>query len=157
MNNTLRKYGSLAVFILMTAVAGWIGAQFEPGAWHAALNKPSWNPPNWVFAPVWSLLYLLIAIAGWLVWRHRPAPWTGTAIRFWTAQLVLNVLWSWLFFGLHRPLWALIDIIILLAAIVGFMRSSYKSAPIAAGLFVPYLLWVGFATALNAALWWLNA
>ena len=151
-----RKWGSLLAFLLLTGACAWFGAQFEPGVWHAGLVKPDWNPPNKVFAPVWSALYLLIAIAGWLVWRDRPAEWTRTALLFWFVQLILNALWSWLFFGLHQPLWPLIDIGLLLIVIVGFMVATRKAAPLAMWLFVPYFLWVAFATALNAAIWWLN-
>ena len=148
---------SLLAFLLITGACGWIGAQFEPGAWHAALSKPAWNPPNWVFAPVWTTLYLLIAVAGWRAWRERPTGSTRNTKVFWVLQLVLNGLWSWLFFGLHEPLWALVDIILLLIAITGFIWASFKHDRIAAWLFAPYLLWVAFATALNTAIWWLNS
>jgi len=156
MNTENRQYGALIGFVLVTAAAAVCGSQFEPGAWHAALTKPSWNPPNWVFAPVWTTLYVLIAIAGWLVWRARPARWANTATVAWFVQMALNAMWSWLFFGLHQPLWSLIIIVAMVIAIASFIVVAWPHRRLAAWLFVPYLLWVSFATALNAAIWWLN-
>ncbi len=152
----MKRYLPLVVFVILTAAAAAIGAQFEPGSWYASLNKPQWNPPNAVFGPVWSFLYLLIAIAGWRVWLERPQPWAQSALRLWLLQLVLNTLWSWLFFGLHQPLWALIDIVALLATIIFFIVKAWPRNQPAAWLFVPYALWVAFATALNAAIFWMN-
>lgn len=157
MNESKRyRYGSLLGFVLITGACGWVGAQFEPGPWHAALSKPDWNPPSQLFAPVWTTLYLLIAIAGWRVWCARPSAWTRSALALWGLQLLFNGLWSWLFFGLHQPLWALVDIVLLLVSIAGFIAVCFRHDRAAAWLFAPYLLWVAFATALNAAIWWLN-
>jgi translocator protein len=146
------RYLSLVVFLLLAAAAAVFGSQFEPGAWHAALQKPAWNPPNWVFGPVWTVLYVLIAIAGWLAWRarHRLLLW------LWGVQLLLNALWSWLFFGLHLPFLALAEIVLLLLVIVAFIVVAWRRQRAAAWLFVPYAAWVGFATALNAAIALLN-
>ena len=142
-----------ACVALMLGGGTAIGALTGPDAWYAALAKPSFNPPNWVFAPVWSTLYVLIGIAGWLVWsRDRTAP----SMTLWWAQLVLNFLWSPAFFALHRIDLALVVIVLLLTTIWAFVAVTARRQPAAALLFVPYGLWVGFATVLNANLWMLN-
>lgn len=145
---------ALAVFFLLVVAAAFFGATFRPGAWYAALQKPSWTPPNSVFSPVWTILYIMIALAGWLVWRaggdNRPA------LIFWGIALVLNALWSWFFFGQQRIGMALIDIVALLVTIAGFILTARRVSPAASALFVPYLGWVSYATALNFAIWRLN-
>jgi len=150
------RYGvpSLIVFILFAAVAAVFGSSFHPGAWFAALAKPEWNPPNQLFAPVWTVLYLMMAVAGWRVWRAtgRMVP----ALHVWGAQLILNGLWSFTFFGLHRIDIALVDISVLLVLIMGFVVTARRYSLLASWLFVPYAAWVGFATALNFAIWRLN-
>ncbi len=146
---------SLIIFIAMVAGAALIGTQFGPGPWYLALNKPSWTPPNWLFGPVWTVLYLAIAVAGWSVWRAKALSVTKPMM-LWLLQLVLNGLWSWLFFGLQRPDLAFIDIAALLIAIGCFIVSANKVSALAAWLFVPYALWVGFASALNLAIWQMN-
>ena len=146
---------SLIIFIILVAAASLIGAQFGPDAWYLELEKPAWTPPNWLFAPVWIVLYIGIAVAGWLVWRARNAG-SSTALVLWTVQLLLNGLWSWLFFGLRRPDLAVADITALLIVICCFIVTSINISHYAAWLFVPYALWVGFATMLNFAIWWLN-
>jgi len=146
---------SLLVFILLVAATASAGAVFQPGSWYEALNKPAWNPPNAIFGPVWTILYVGIAVAGWLVWRA-----TGrmvVALQFWIAQLVLNCLWSFLFFGLHRPDLALVDIAVLLVTIFAFIVTAHRRSAVASWLFVPYAAWVGFATALNFTIWRLNS
>jgi benzodiazapine receptor len=106
---------SLVVFLALVAAAALIGGQFQTGAWYEALRKPAWTPPDLVFPIVWSALYVMIAVAGWRVWR-APAGRTRTiALALWGGQLVLNAAWSWIFFGLHRPGWALLELIALLA------------------------------------------
>jgi len=146
---------SLTVFIAIVAAAALVGSQFGPGPWYIALQKPSWTPPNWLFGPVWSVLYIAIAVAGWLVWRSKAVSVTKP-ILLWLLQVILNGLWSWLFFGLRRPDLALIDIIALLITIFCFIAAANGTSRVAAWLFVPYALWVGFATALNFAIWQLN-
>ena len=146
---------SLLVFFAMVAAAALVGSQFGPGPWYAALQKPAWTPPNWLFAPVWIVLYIAIAVAGWSVWRSKAISVTKP-ILLWLLQLILNGLWSWLFFGLHRPDLAAIDIIALLVTICLFIVSAKNISAIAAWLFVPYALWVGFAAALNFSIWQLN-
>ncbi|TNF72501.1 MAG: tryptophan-rich sensory protein [Acidobacteria bacterium] len=146
---------ALTVFFLLSFAAALFGAQFPPGDWYAQLEKPSWNPPNWVFAPVWTILYAAMAVAAWLVWREgtseRRAP-----LAFWTLQLVLNALWSWIFFGLHRPGWAAIEIGLLWIAILATTILFFRVRRVAGALLLPYLAWVSFAAVLNVALWWLN-
>jgi len=145
---------SLTVFVVLVAVAATFGAQFSPTAWYESLAKPAWTPPNAVFGPVWTVLYVGIAVAGWRVWRRKgrfvPALW------LWLAQLVLNAWWSLLFFGLHRPDMALIDIVVLLATIAAFVFVARRHSALASWLFVPYAVWVSYATALNLAIVRLN-
>lgn len=145
---------SAVVFIALVAAAATLGGMAQPGEWYARLQKPAWNPPDWVFGPVWTVLYLCIAAAGWYVWRATK--YITVPLVIWGLQLLLNAAWSWLFFGMHRPDLALVDIVLLLATILAFIASSRRYSRRASGLFVPYALWVGFATALNAAIWQLN-
>ncbi len=151
----MRSILTLLAFFAVVALAAFFGAQFQPGPWFEGLAKPSWNPPNWLFGPVWTLLYIAMAVAGWLVWKRsgeRATPVLG----LWFVQLALNAAWSWLFFGLHRPPLALVDIVALLACIVAFAILARRVSPVSSWLFVPYVLWVAFATALNATIWRLN-
>lgn len=155
MSSSLRAFLNLVVFVGLALTAGAVGSQFEPGLWYAGLVKPSWNPPNWVFAPVWSLLYVLMGIAAWLVWcRVRVVGWPLT---IWFFQLVLNAVWSWLFFGLHRPGLAFAEIIVLFVAVLATTMVFIRVHLSAGLLLVPYTLWVAFASALNLTLWRLNA
>jgi translocator protein len=147
----LRRLSVFVVFLLLSAAAAIFGAQFEPGAWHAALAKPDWHPPNALFGPVWTVLYVLIAIAGWRAW-FTDGPRRQVLLALWAAQLLLNAAWSWLFFGLRLPWLAFADIVLLLAAIVGFIAVGWKPQRIGALLFLPYAAWVAFAAALNASL-----
>ncbi|WP_422000452.1 TspO/MBR family protein [Reyranella sp.] len=145
---------ALAAFVALMLGGGTaIGLLTGPDAWYAGLSKASFNPPNWVFGPVWSTLYVLIAVAGWLVWSRQR---TGTAMTLWWAQLVLNFLWSPAFFTLHRIDLALVVIVLLLATLWAFIAMTARRQPAAALLFLPYGLWVAFATVLNGALWMLN-
>lgn len=139
----------------MVAAAALVGSQFGPGPWYIALQKPSWTPPDWLFGPVWTVLYIAIAVAGWSVWRSKAVSVTKP-ILLWLLQVILNGLWTWLFFGLRRPELALIDIIALLITICCFIGTARGPSRVAAWLFIPYALWVGFATALNFAIWRLN-
>lgn len=146
---------SLVLFVLLVCAAGLFGAQFEPDAWYRQLARPSWNPPNEVFGPVWTVLYVAIAVAGWLVWRAAGR--MVMPLQFWLAQLVINGMWSFLFFGLHRPDLALVDIALLLVLIFAFIVTARHRSRVASWLFVPYAAWVGFATALNFTIWRLNS
>lgn len=130
-----------------------IGFFFPAGAWHAALEKPPFNPPNWLFGPVWSILYVLIGIVGWRVWCK---PGLSDLKPLWIIQMILNFLWSPAFFGAQNPWLGLLVIVSLLASIVIFIQRSRILDPISAALFVPYVLWVAFATLLNGSIAILN-
>lgn len=147
---------ALLVWIAICFVPALIGAAHPPGAWYAELNKPAWTPPNAVFGPVWTLLYILMGIAAWLVWSRGGFGGARTALIVFLVQLVLNGLWSVLFFGLHSPALALADIVLLLIAIGATMILFRRIRALAGGLMAPYLAWVTFATALNFELWRLN-
>ncbi|MFN3868723.1 MAG: TspO/MBR family protein [Hyphomicrobiaceae bacterium] len=145
----MSDWHSLIPFVVTVVVVAASGAIFMPGPWYRALSKPSWTPPDWAFGPAWTVLYLMIAVAGWLVWTEQGA---GPAIAFWAANIVFNGAWSWLMFGLKRIRWALADAIAMLLTIIGFIATAWPVSQTAALLFVPYLAWVTFATALNWAI-----
>ncbi len=142
-----------AIFVGLVFVAAASGAVFKPGPWYQTLRKPSWTPPNWAFPTVWTLLYIMIAYAGWSVWT--AAGWS-LPLLFWSVQIVLNGMWSWLFFGLRRMDLALADISLLWFAIAAFIVSAWSVSALASLLFVPYLLWVTAAGALNFSVRRLN-
>jgi tryptophan-rich sensory protein len=148
----------MGLLILCFAVAGVGGAVTIPNIanWYAGLSKPSWTLPDWVFGPVWSILYLSMAVAAWLVWRQKG--WEGAAVPMvlFAVQLALNFAWSWIFFGLHSPGAAFIDIVFLWVAILATTVAFWQCSTLAAILFVPYLVWVIFAAVLNFAVWRLN-
>lgn len=154
MSARAKKLISLALFIALVLGGGTaIGLITLPGEWYAALNKPSFNPPNWIFGPVWSALYVMIAIAGWRIWTHAR---DSLAMKIWWAQLVMNFMWTPVFFKAHQIGAAFAVILILLALIIGFIATASKRDKIAAWLFIPYAAWVGFASVLNGAIWMLN-
>ena len=162
MSVTAPKYPWLGLIVLLVicfAAAGIGGAVTTPkiATWYAALAKPSWNPPNWIFGPVWSVLYLCMAIAAWLVWRQCGLAGAATPLALFAVQLVLNLAWSWLFFGFQNPGLAFVDIVLLWAAIAATMVAFWFRSAIAGILFVPYLAWVSFAAMLNFVVWRLNA
>ncbi len=148
----------LTGFIASAFAAGSLGAwatSLSVRTWYPLLHKPAWNPPVWLFGPAWTLLYLLMGVAAWLAWRSRhPAARPIVAAYF--AQLVANALWSVLFFGLRQPAWALADIAVLWALLVWIQAGLAGIDRLAAWLWLPYLLWVSFAGALNAAIVRLN-
>ncbi len=147
---------SLLVFVVGAFLAASSGAIFKPDAWYDALNKPSWQPPKWLFAPVWSVLYAMIAVAGWLVWRQTGFDGSPLAFFFFALQLVLNAAWSGFFFGLRRPDLALIECGFLWTSVVVTMALFFSLHPLAGWLFVPYALWVSFAMFLNWVICRLN-
>ncbi|MEQ1953851.1 TspO/MBR family protein [Mesorhizobium sp. CN2-181] len=145
---------TLLWFLLLTVGGGTaIGLATAPGPWYDTLQKPAFNPPPWVFGPVWTVLYILIAIAGWRIWRVER---DGILTKLWFAQLVVNFAWSPIFFSLHSIGLALPVILVLLVLIASFVVMAWRRDPIAAWLFIPYLAWVAFATLLNASLFALN-
>ncbi len=154
MNERMRSVAALAGFIALVALTAWFGARFEPGAWYAALEKPPLTPPNWVFGPVWSALYLTISVAAWLVWRQPVG--RAVPLVLWAVQLALNAAWSLIFFGLNLTALALVEIACLLLAIAATTVSFWRTRPLAGALLLPYLAWVGFAAYLNAGIWLLN-
>jgi len=150
--------GLSAFIILCLAVSGVGGAITVTSVdnWYQALEKPPFNPPDWVFAPVWTALYILMGIAAWRVWRLRSFKATRAAFAVFGVQLCLNLAWSFLFFGLQRIDLALVEIIILLCAITTNTIMFWRAERLAGLLFVPYITWVTYATILNASLWLLN-
>lgn len=145
----------LVGWVLATLAAGAVGALSTRNAreFYGGLVKPAWAPPGWLFGPVWTVLYLLMAVAAWLVWRR--AGWSGarTALWLFLAQLVLNALWSWIFFSWHRGALAFAEILVLLVLIAATMHGFARVHRLPALLLVPYLLWVAFASALTYAIW----
>jgi translocator protein len=154
---TARKWIGLVAWLAVTFLAAALGSRFMPGEWYAALDKPSWTPPSAVFGPVWTALYVMMALAAWLVWRDAGFTAARAALSAYLVQLVLNAAWSWLFFGLHRIDLALLNIVVLWATIAVTIVLFRRSSSVAGMLLVPYLLWVSYATALNAAIYRLNS
>ncbi len=148
-----RSYLMLAVYVLLVAAVAAFGAQFEPGDWYAQLSKPVWTPPNWLFGPVWTVLYIAIAVAGWLI--HYGA--SGVLKYLWALQLLLNGIWSWLFFGLHLTGLALVDITALIMCIAALLIVARRVMQTVVWLLLPYLAWVSYAATLNAAIYLNNA
>jgi benzodiazapine receptor len=128
-----------------------------PGEWYDSLAKPSWTPPNGVFGPVWTLIYVLMAIAAWLVWRKAGFAGAGGALSLFFLQLALNALWSYLFFGRQQPGVAFVEIVVLWLVIFATTVGFWKVRPLAGILLIPYLCWVAFASILNYQIWRLNA
>jgi tryptophan-rich sensory protein len=158
MQTTPPKHPWLALLVLLIlcfAVAGLGGLTTTPNIpnWYTGLAKPSWTPPSWVFGPVWSVLYLSMAVAAWLVWRKGDAL---VPLILFAVQLALNAAWSWLFFGMHSPGAAFVDIVLLLDAITATTIVFWHRSLAAGLLMIPYLAWVNFAAVLNFAIWRMN-
>jgi benzodiazapine receptor len=158
----MKNWNSLIVFLLFVTgcfvVAGF-GAFFTSGSvneWYPMIRKPSWTPPSWLFGPVWTFLYLIMGIAGWMIWYKAGWDRASGALGLFAFQLVLNAAWSPLFFGLKNPLAGLLAIVPLWAAIFVTLLSFWKISQFAGLLMVPYWLWVSFATVLNFAIWRMN-
>ena len=149
----MRNWKSLLTFLVITLAAAATGTISAPDAWFSALQKPSFNPPTWVFPPVWSVLYAMMAIAAWRVYRVTGV---GAAIGLWFAQLLINAAWTPLFFGAHRLDLAAADIALLVVLIAATTIAFFRRDRIAGALMIPYLAWVGFAAALTFAIWRLN-
>ena len=159
MTPPMRPWIGLVAFVAVCFAVAWLGSAVTTpkiAGWYAALAKPDWNPPNWIFGPVWSFLYLTMAVAAWLVWRQRG--WGGAkwALLLFGIQLILNLLWSCLFFGLENPGLAFVEIIVLWAAILATTVTFWPRSKIAGLLLVPHLAWVSFAAVLNFTMWRLN-
>ncbi|MDQ8699284.1 TspO/MBR family protein [Hyphomicrobium sp. LHD-15] len=144
---------ALLVFLALVAAAALTGMMYLPGPWYEALVKPDWTPPNWLFPPVWTVLYVMIALAGWRVWEKQGF---NQALIIWLVSLQLNAAWSVFMFKEHQIGMAAGDISVLWISIVAFIALTWNSNRIASLLFVPYLVWVSYAAALNFAIWQLN-
>jgi benzodiazapine receptor len=144
---------SLLVFLAICFVAAGSGALYSPGPWYKSLKRPSWTPPDWAFPVVWTILYIMIAIAGWLVWK---ADGFGSALAVWSANIVVNALWSYFMFGRKNIALALADVALLWLLTAAFIVIANGVDETAGWLFVPYLVWVSIASALNFEVWRLN-
>ena len=150
---------SFVVFILICLIVEIIGGYWTKetvSTWYPTLTKPSWTPPDWIFGPVWSCLYIMIAIAGWLIYRTKHSHKRTTALIFYGSQLALNFIWSFLFFSLRSPLLGLIDIVLLCVLVSLTIIKAWQVRPFASLLLFPYLIWVMYATSLNIGIWLLN-
>ena len=149
----MNDWWGLAGFVAAVMATAGSGAFFKPGAWYEGLRKPAWRPPNWLFAPAWAVLFVMIAASGWLVWRQAGL---GLPIAVYALNLALNFAWSALFFGARRPDFALYDLMAMWLTIVALIALFAPISPAAAWLLVPYLAWTSFAGVLNATMWRLN-
>lgn len=152
-----RPWLALTGLLLICFAAAAFGGMFMPGEWYASLKKPAWNPPGWVFGPVWTALYTMMAVAAWLVWKRGGFTVQRGPLTLFLVQLALNAVWTPLFFGLQWPGAAFAEIVLLWVAIGVTLFAFGRVSQVAAWLLVPYLAWVSFAAALNFALWRLNA
>jgi translocator protein len=157
----LNKTTKIIVLVISCLAIGFLSGQVTRDAtntWYPTIIKPSFNPPNWIFGPVWSMLYAMMGVAAGLVWAKIDAnrEVVKKALLFFGIQLLLNALWSYLFFGLHNPMLAFIEIILLWLMIYETYSQFKKIDKIAGYLLIPYLAWVGFASILNVSIWWLN-
>lgn len=148
----------LLVWLVIVGAAAALGsiASVQAPEFYRELTRPEWAPPGWLFGPVWTTLYLMMAIAAWLVWRERGAHHARAALTLFLGQLALNALWSWLFFAWRQGLWSFVDILLLLALIVATVIAFWRIRPLAGALLLPYLAWVSFAAVLNFTTWRLN-
>ncbi len=155
-----QQIAGLVIFLLVCFIAGWLGSLATTpkiDGWYSQLEKPSWNPPDKVFGPVWGFLYAIMGIAAWMVWRKTGLVKPATPMILFILQLALNIAWSWLFFGMESPGIAMVDILALWFLILATLIAFYKITPVSGILFVPYLLWVTYAATLNFAIWRMNA
>lgn len=155
MNNTIK----LVLSLLFTIGIGSLGSVFTISQipnWYASLQKPVFNPPNWIFGPVWTILYLLMGVALYLVWKKPISKGRNTAIAIFIIQLILNFFWSIIFFKYHLIGWAFIEILLMWALILFCILLFWKHSKLASFMLIPYLFWVSFATILNAAIFQLN-
>jgi translocator protein len=150
---------SLIVSLAVCYAAAWVGSAVTRPAinnWYAHLAKPSWRPPNWAFAPAWTIIFTLMAFAAWIVWNRHETLFVIPALCLFGIQLALNMAWSAIFFGLRRPGLAVIEIACLWVAILVTLIQFWRIAPLAGWLLIPYLAWVAFAMILNFTIWRMN-
>lgn len=149
---------SLIAWLLVSFAAAALGgaASGDAGAFYQQLEQPDWAPPAWLFAPVWSVLYLLMGVAAWLVWRARGGVGMRIALSLFVIQLAANALWTWLFFAWRLGSVAFAEILLLWVLVVATVIAFWRSRPLAGALLIPYLLWVSFACALTYAVWQRN-
>ena len=154
-----RSIAGLLVFLVICLGVGGLGGIAtapEIKGWYATLTKPSWNPPNWIFGPMWTTLFVMMAVSAWLVWKRPGIKLNSLPMILFAIQLVLNSAWSWIFFNLHMIGAAFAELCVLWVAIAVTMYIFFKHSKLAGGLMIPYLAWVTFAGCLNFAIWRLN-
>jgi translocator protein len=158
MSNKGDWVGLVVSILICFAVAGLGSLATIPEIpnWYQTIKKPAWTPPNWLFGPVWTVLYLAMAVAAWLVWKRAGFETNSGALWLFVIQLALNLAWSFIFFKFHNPAWALVDIVLLWLAILATAVKFAGVSSAAALLLVPYLIWVTYAAALNFAIWRMN-
>lgn len=153
------RFLGLIIIMGLCLGAGGLGALAttpEIDGWYRSIEKPDWNPPDWIFGPVWTTLYVMMGLAAWLIWK--PAGWKPArfSLALFGLQLILNVAWSWIFFNQHQLGWAFAEILVLWAAILATTITFFRVQQLAGWLMVPYLSWVSFASLLNFVIWRLN-
>ena len=152
-----KRYLPLVGWLALTFCASATGVFVKTGGWYAELAKPTWNPPGWVFGPVWTVLYIMMAVAAWLVWKQGGWKAQRGPLTLYLVQWVLNTLWTPLFFGLQRPGLAFAEILVLIVALYATLVTFWRVRPAAGLLLVPYTLWTTFAAILNFTIWRMNA
>jgi len=159
MSRGRQAFGLVVVVVVTFAAAGVgsIATSQSVSDWYTALEKPSWTPPGWIFGPVWTALYTLMAVAAWAVWRKEGWAGARAALVLYAVQLALNAAWSPLFFGLRMPGLAFAELVVLWLALIATAVAFWKKSLVAGALLVPYVLWTTFAAALNLAIWRMNA
>ncbi|MEZ6042619.1 MAG: TspO/MBR family protein [Planctomycetaceae bacterium] len=154
------RWIGLVLFVLVCVGAGGLGAAAttpQIDGWYRTVVKPEWNPPDWVFGPVWTTLFVLMGISAWIVWKPAGFRAAVTPLSLFAVQLALNVGWSWIFFGMHQIGWAVVEIVVLWLAILATTVAFFARSKSAGWLMVPYLSWVTFASILNFSIWQLNS
>lgn len=154
-----RLWTSFAIFIflcLIVQIVGSLWTKESVSTWYPTLVKPSWTPPDWIFGPVWSCLYIMIAISGWLIYRAEYSHKRTIALMLYGSQLALNFIWPFLFFSLRSPILGLIDIVLLCLLVILTIVAAWSVRPIASILLIPYLIWIIYATSLNVEIWRFN-
>jgi translocator protein len=152
----IRQVAGLLGWLALSYAVAWFGSRFEPGAWYAGLDKPPWTPPGWAFGVAWSILYTMMAVAAWLIWRRGGFGVNRLPLSLYGLQMLFNALWSWLFFGLRQPGWALADLALLLLALSATLLLFCRQSVLAGALLIPYLAWGLYAFSLNLWIWWFN-